>query len=212
MGSGITCDQRLDALVHCLCRVERRLAIELLRQHDGPLDVGDLAGRIARRTEASGEDVADARRQLQEALRYRHLPLLSTSGLVAVDDGTVRLLDERAAEALERVREVADALLDDEGDTDAELSVPTVTRLQHDSENGTGLSEAIVEAISRHRDEAVGRADFTLFDDVSSQSVDELFKPEPAPTTRVAFETDAVHVEVWNDGEVEIRVTDAVER
>jgi hypothetical protein len=68
------------------------------------------------------------------------------------------------------------------------------------------LTEAILDAIEKCKEEDLLRTDFVLYEDVNPDGLNNLFRHDAQPRTRVAFTTDGVQVELWGDGGVEIRV------
>lgn len=208
MEHGVSYDPRLDLLVHCLCRYERRLALEYLGQNEGAIGVEELATEIVRVSESDPENAHRARRQVSEALRYRHLPLLATASMVRVRDGSVQLRNGRVANAVDQVRRAAEELIGDLAPSRAG-ALPEITRTMHEPDEGR-LSRTITDAIGEHRGEDLTRGDYLLFDDLHPEAVDVLFKADSAPHTRVAFTTESVHVELWSNEGVEIRVTDTI--
>jgi hypothetical protein len=68
------------------------------------------------------------------------------------------------------------------------------------------LHEAILDTIEKCKGEDLLRTDFDLYEDVNPDGLDDLFRQDAQPRTRVTFTTDDVQVELWGDGGVEIRV------
>jgi len=68
------------------------------------------------------------------------------------------------------------------------------------------LTEAVLHAIEKCKGEDLLRADFVLYEDINPDSLNNLFRHDAQPRTRVAFTTGGVRVELWGDGGVEIRV------
>lgn len=83
------------------------------------------------------------------------------------------------------------------------------TRRTYHQEQEQTLTDTIVDAIVEHRGDDLLRTDFELYEDVDFEALDELFRADATPRTRVAVITRDVRVELWGDGSVQIRVTDA---
>lgn len=68
------------------------------------------------------------------------------------------------------------------------------------------LTEAVLDAIEKCKGSDLLRTDFALYEDINPDAINNLFRHDANPRTRVAFMTDDVRVELWGDGGVEIRV------
>jgi hypothetical protein len=73
-------------------------------------------------------------------------------------------------------------------------------------EQDRSLTEAILDTIEKCKGEDLLRTDFVLYEDINPDALNNLFRHDAQPRTRVAFTTDGVQVELWGDGGVEIRV------
>lgn len=89
-----------DTLFEVLSNRRRRLAIQVLREADSPMDIGTLATQIAAR-ENDIDPAAVTHRQRKSvytALHQNHLPKLTDAGFVTADREWVRLrLTDRAS-------------------------------------------------------------------------------------------------------------------
>lgn len=257
-GNGGT-DARLDPVLDCLAKYERRFAIEHLAERGGSAHLDDLVDALADH-ESGSEAGVPARRadQIATALRERHLPRLEDNGIVEVDGGTVRLCDRTPVDVLALLRAryeppgsttgeecASDAAEGDESDerepdesdgpesdgpgerdgdgrTAADVradlepkrsgegpSSRFATRRKYHQKQDRMLTDTIVDAIVEHRGDDLLRTDFELYEDVDFEALDELFRADASPRTRVAVITRDVRVELWGDGSVQIRVTDA---
>lgn len=73
------------------------------------------------------------------------------------------------------------------------------------------LSDAVLEAIEKYRDEDVTQSGFLLYEDINPDALDNLFRHDANPRTTVTFDTDDVRVELYGDSGVEIRIRDRPE-
>ena len=73
-------------------------------------------------------------------------------------------------------------------------------------EQDRSLTEAILDTIEKCKGEDLLQTDFVLYEDINPDALNNLFRHDAQPRTRVAFTTGGVRVELWGDGGVEIRV------
>lgn len=79
---------------------------------------------------------------------------------------------------------------------------------EHDD---VALSEAILEAVQAHENASFSADEFTLFDHVHPDALDNLFKDTSDVEISVQINLTNVTVSVWSDGGIDIRVTDKIE-
>lgn len=84
-------------------------------------------------------------------------------------------------------------------------------RYYPDEEN-VPLSVAITETVSAHEDPAIGMEEFDLFDHIDPDALNRLFSDSVGIDFSMQFRLADSVVEVWGDGSVDIRVTDADRR
>lgn len=80
-------------------------------------------------------------------------------------------------------------------------------RATYSPEDNRTLSDAVLEALDAHLDEDILRTDFTLYENINTDALNNLFKENPTSETKVAFTVEDRLITLWGDGEIEIRVT-----
>lgn len=77
-----------DEIFDVLQNERRRLVLQYLRQHGGPVSLGDLASHVAAAEyDCAFEDVTSAqRKRVYTTLQQSHLPRMDEAGIVAFDD------------------------------------------------------------------------------------------------------------------------------
>lgn len=209
MADTCSIDASLDPVLGCLARSERRFVVEYLYRTGGSTHLEDLEAALLDH-ESRRELQA---RQVVSDLHHRHLPLLEENGIVDVTGQTVALRDDTAVGVIELLRERSErAAAGSRSGHGNGASPGTVTRRTCEPGREHALTESILDAIEEHRGAELSRADFDLYEDLDHRALDELFRADADPETRVAVTTLRVHVELWVDDGVQIRVTDAVTR
>ena len=90
--------------------------------------------------------------------------------------------------------------------------VPATERRQyHPGEENVPLSAAVREAIEAHERTSLRTDEFDLYDHVSPDAIDELFRDTDDVGVIVQFHLTNVTVSVWNNGAIDIRVTDVLD-
>ena len=90
--------------------------------------------------------------------------------------------------------------------------VPATERRQyHPGEENVPLSAAVREAIEAHERTSLRTDEFDLYDHVSPDAIDELFRHTDDVGVVVQFHLTNVVVSVWRDDAIDIRVTDALD-
>lgn len=87
----------------------------------------------------------------------------------------------------------------------------TERRRYYPSEENVPLSEAVREAVEDHASTSLRSDEFDLYDHVSPDAIDALFRDADDLGVVVQFHLTNVVVSVWNDDVIEVRVTDDVE-
>lgn len=72
-----------------LTSARRRDALEVLADHDQPLELDVFATEVAEQSDASGGD--DFRRQVKISLHHTHLPMMSDHGIIDYDSDSHRI-------------------------------------------------------------------------------------------------------------------------
>lgn len=90
---------------------------------------------------------------------------------------------------------------------DDSTTVTDVVTATYDPDQDRSLSGAILDAIASYRDEDLTESEWTLYDDVDPDALDNIFQEGPQPDTVVEFDTRGVRVMLWRDNGVEIWVT-----
>lgn len=83
-----------------------------------------------------------------------------------------------------------------------------VERDRYRPEEHRELSDAVLEAIERKKDDDLRKSEFRLYEDVNPDALNNLFRDDADANTSVRFDTDGVTVTLWGDGGVEIEVSD----
>lgn len=78
---GLTVAERCELLA----AERRRLALDVIADRTGPLELADLAAAVARREDGLDAADADDRRRVRTSLHHRHLPMMDDLGLVEYD-------------------------------------------------------------------------------------------------------------------------------
>lgn len=79
-------DDLTESERHRLLEVDRRrYALAALSEHEGPVDLDDLAADVAAREEGVDEDDPSVLDTMATALHHIHLPKLSDAGVVDYD-------------------------------------------------------------------------------------------------------------------------------
>ena len=105
----------VDGIFELLSHNRRRLALQYFRQYDNPIDLDDLARRIARWEQPAATVPLEVEVDtVRTALHETHLPMFVEMGLVdyGVDDGTVVQSDESVVAAMENGIDVIEFLYD----------------------------------------------------------------------------------------------------
>ena len=84
-------------------------------------------------------------------------------------------------------------------------------RRRYYPDDDVALSEAILEAVQAHENASFRADEFTLFDHVHPDALDNLFKDTSDVEISVRINLTNVTVSVWSDGGIDIRVTDKLE-
>ena len=81
-----------DEIFDVLQNERRRLVLQYLRQHGGPVSLGDLASHVAAKEYncEEGEVSSAQRKRVYTTLQQSHLPRLDSVGIVEFEDGMVR--------------------------------------------------------------------------------------------------------------------------
>lgn len=78
-------------------------------------------------------------------------------------------------------------------------------------EENVPLSTAISEAIEAHERSSFLEDEFALYDHVDREALDNLFRETDGVSISVQFFLPSATVSVWNDGGIDIRVTETRE-
>lgn len=82
-------------------------------------------------------------------------------------------------------------------------------RVHYPEEEGTSLSETVLEAVEAFEDVDVARSDFVLFDAIDPDALDRLFRSDADANVVVEFTVDDIRVTLLGDGGVDVRVSDS---
>lgn len=172
-------------------------------------DIDDLAAYLRSRDETADDTVT-------RTLHHATLPALAAVGAIDYDprNGTVRY---RGHSTLEKW--LSHIAADERGISQSDLeSTPsrpdttdgsdTVVFETYKPEQDRTLTDAVLDAIETCKGEDISYTDFTLFNDIEPEALNNVFKDDAEPGTTLSFSTDGVHVELWGDGGVEIRVSE----
>ena len=90
--------------------------------------------------------------------------------------------------------------------------VPATERRQyHPGEENVPLSAAVREAIEAHGSTSLHADEFDLYDHVSPDAIDALFRDADEVDVVLQFRLTNVTVSVWSDDAIDIRVTDVLD-
>lgn len=73
------------------------------------------------------------------------------------------------------------------------------------------LSDTVLRAIADCKGADLKESDFTLYESIDPDALNNLFRHSAAPEVMVDFTVEDVHVRCWGDRDVEVRVTDRMD-
>ncbi len=88
-------------------------------------------------------------------------------------------------------------------------SHPERRRYYPDEEN-VPLSEVVREALEAHESASLSADELDLYDSVNPEAIDDLFRDTDDVDVTVRIELTNVTVSIWEDGGIDVRVTDDV--
>lgn len=88
-------------------------------------------------------------------------------------------------------------------------SHPERRRYYPDEEN-VPLSEVVREALEAHESASLSADELDLYDSVNPEAIDDLFRNTDDVDVTVRIELTNVTVSIWEDGGIDVRVTDDV--
>lgn len=83
-------------------------------------------------------------------------------------------------------------------------------RRYYPDDEGTALSEVVLEAVQAHENASFRDDEFTLYDHIHPDAIDMLFKDTSGVEISVKIHLTNVTVSLWSDGGVDVRVTNNV--
>lgn len=83
-------------------------------------------------------------------------------------------------------------------------------RRYYPNEENVPLSEVVREAIEAHDSASLSADELNLYDSINPEAIDDLFRDNAAVDVTVRIELTNVTVSIWEDGGIDVRVTDDV--
>jgi len=81
-------------------------------------------------------------------------------------------------------------------------------RRYYPTEENVPLSEAVREAVADHENTSLSADEFRLYDHISPEAIDCLFRDTADVDVPVQINLSNVTVSIWSDGGIDLRVTD----